>query len=1568
MFRVKKDFAPMRTRALLLCASALTLGGVTPVDAAWNPDNPNPHNFDTEKIMQEIKNPHSDLVTIAAHRGIHALVRTNQAPKVAENSLQAIGMAAQEGWETIEIDVKLTSDGVPILSHDKTWGREWCYDDSGDDEPPSWRGPFDPHNRNNPGNVGKNPRVDGTTLADTRWSILTYNSVLRDSVSLYCGGLFDYREWAPTLDEVYDYIAWNKIQMVVTLDVQAVDVAEKAWQVVQRKTDHKGRNFAKSTIFKIPAKLMKTTNDFKRVFGSSYSEVRFNPVFHTGWIAPNEFGSEQAMIDWIRAYQADPSINIVAIEVTMKDPPPGGILSSVLSVAQRHTITGQPVTISNFNPVGEYYPDPTPSDPQPQAAFFSSEDGYCCDYLSKHLFNNEDYEGPIKYPNLPYDHQDHRQSVSFLVEDARAQMITTDRPDVLQKYLLAHGRRNICYLQEGDCSGGAGGSIGTRNHGQYAKPLRVLPLGDSITWGMSSSTGSGYRGPLRAALLNGGFSVDFVGSITSGTMTDPYNEGHSGWRIDQIAGSTTQVVQKYQPNVVLLMAGTNDMAQGYDLGNAPTRLGDLTEQILAASPNTTVLVASLVPASDAAIDNNIKAFNAKLPELVAQKRRQGLAVYFVDMSSFPPSALADVLHPNDAGYQLMADQWLPAIRDVALAIEPAVDCNSISAGCNDPALGSESSGPRPRQPANGWSAPVNLASGTNNPGVVEYADMNGDGRDDYVILNPSTGALIVYMNNNAETAGGGGWTGPLSYASGVAPGGRVRLADINADGKADYLVVDPTTGAVDAWLNNGGEQNGGGWNPIGRVASGVALGSRVHLADITADGRADYLVVDPETGAVDAWVNNGMEVPGGGGWIPKGRIASGVAPGSMVRFADFNNDRYDDYIVLNPITGAMGVWLNDNAAETRNWVQLGRIAPGVGAPGTSVQLGDVNGDGAVDYLVVSGSQGQTNAWLNNGGDLESNLPPSTLFASPASPRPRQAVNGWSSPLNVASGTDVPGLVQYTDMNGDGRSDYVVMNPSNGALTVYMNNGAENGGGGGWSAPISYASGVAPGSWVRLADINADGKSDYLVVDPSNGAVKAWLNRPNDAWLYGSGDLETEGWSYIGQIAQGVGAQGDRVRFADINGDGYADYLVVDPETGAVDGWLNNGMQVPGGGSWTTLGRIASGVALGSMVRFADFNNDFLDDYIVLNPISGAMGVWLNDNAAVTRNWIQLGRITSGVAAPGAQLQLGDINGDGAVDLLAVSGNRGQTTGWLNQGGHLESSLPPPGIFAAPTAPKGPLPRNGWTLVHSIAAGTDRVGILDYVDMNGDRKADYVIKDVGSGALTVYINNGTEAAGGGGWGPPIAYASGAAPGARVALADVSGDGRADYLVVDPDSGSVTAWLNNGGEQSGLGWTYLGKVAAGAAPGEFVRFADLNGDGHADYLVVDRDTGAVTAWLNNGMDLPGGGGWVAQGTVALGAAPARNVLFADLNNDNRADYLILDHDTGALSAWLNNGMDVPGGNGWASLGLIFHGAGSSDGDVGRVIADINADGAADYLLVQNASGQTNGYLNNGGVPLP
>ena len=52
------------------------------------------------------------------------------------------------------------------------------------------------------------------------------------------------------------------------------------------------------------------------------------------------------------------------------------------------------------------------------------------------------------------------------------------------------------------------------------KDLRILPLGASITNGYKSSSGNGYRKPLRDQLRFMGYEVDMIGSLKTGTMKD----------------------------------------------------------------------------------------------------------------------------------------------------------------------------------------------------------------------------------------------------------------------------------------------------------------------------------------------------------------------------------------------------------------------------------------------------------------------------------------------------------------------------------------------------------------------------------------------------------------------------------------------------------------------------------------------------------------------------------------------------------------------------------------------------------------------------------------------------------------------------------------------------------------------------------------------------------------------------------------------------------------------------------------------------------------------------------------
>src|SRR4029453_5592633 len=92
-----------------------------------------------------------------------------------------------------------------------------------------------------------------------------------------------------------------------------------------------------------------------------------------------------------------------------------------------------------------------------------------------------------------------------------------------------------------------------------------------------------------------GVAVDYVGSQQSGNLPDRDNEGHSGWRIDEVAAQIDPWFAAYRPDVVLVHVGTNDMNQNHQVATAPNRLAALVDRILASSPPATLLTPPPLP-------------------------------------------------------------------------------------------------------------------------------------------------------------------------------------------------------------------------------------------------------------------------------------------------------------------------------------------------------------------------------------------------------------------------------------------------------------------------------------------------------------------------------------------------------------------------------------------------------------------------------------------------------------------------------------------------------------------------------------------------------------------------------------------------------------------------------------------------------------------------------------------------------------------------------------------------------------------------------------------------------------
>jgi lysophospholipase L1-like esterase len=198
---------------------------------------------------------------------------------------------------------------------------------------------------------------------------------------------------------------------------------------------------------------------------------------------------------------------------------------------------------------------------------------------------------------------------------------------------------------------------------QAVAPTRIMPLGDSLTYG--SNIAGAYRTELEDRLIAGKYDFNFAGSLSNGPtdLESRLNEGHNGYRIDQIAASVQSWLTTNPAEFVLLMIGTNDVTQDYQLSTAPDRLSGLIDQITNMLPSAQVLVASIPPLSDPT--NNAKAnqYNAAIPGIVNNKRAQGKNVAFVDVNAVLTTAdLADGVHLTSTGYAKDGDAWFSALQ------------------------------------------------------------------------------------------------------------------------------------------------------------------------------------------------------------------------------------------------------------------------------------------------------------------------------------------------------------------------------------------------------------------------------------------------------------------------------------------------------------------------------------------------------------------------------------------------------------------------------------------------------------------------------------------------------------------------------------------------------------------------------------------------------------------------------------------------------------------------------------------------------------------------------------------
>ena len=266
----------------------------------------------------------------------------------------------------------------------------------------------------------------------------------------------------------------------------------------------------------------------------------------------------------------------------------------------------------------------------------------------------------------------------------------------------------------GGGSGGAGGPVGSGGRGgatgaggggsggatyqpcpSNGNPCKVLPLGDSITYGVNDEGNAGYRGPLFASAVAAGQKITFTGSLSNGPSTVSgqtfprttkvtaagHLEGHSLQRRqcgnrDGYPQSSAQQRQRWRTEHH--SSAHRHQRPGQLRRHADDdRLAGLLDKIIANAPDALLVVSQIIPLGYGT-NNVIKTYNQALPGLVQQRAAAGKHVTLVDMyTGFNTSTMLGSDSDSPEQYRLQVHGRPLVLRHRAAATQVVPEAASI---------------------------------------------------------------------------------------------------------------------------------------------------------------------------------------------------------------------------------------------------------------------------------------------------------------------------------------------------------------------------------------------------------------------------------------------------------------------------------------------------------------------------------------------------------------------------------------------------------------------------------------------------------------------------------------------------------------------------------------------------------------------------------------------------------------------------------------------------------------------------------------------------------------------------
>jgi hypothetical protein len=358
--------------------------------------------------------------------------------------------------------------------------------------------------------------------------------------------------------------------------------------------------------------------------------------------------------------------------------------------------------------------------------------------------------------------------------------------------------------------------------------------------------------------------------------------------------------------------------------------------------------------------------------------------------------------------------------------------------------------------------------------------------------------------------------------------------------------------------------------------------------------------------------------------------------------------------------------------------------------------------------------------------------------------------------------------------------------------------------------------------LAVVDLNGDGRMDVL---QATTYISGSPPHPGTLVVY------TQSASHPGTYVRsgGYAVAGDpwHISIGDVNGDGLPDAAVVGTTTNLISVLLQNPLQR---GVFFTAEHYTCGPQPYS-VAMGDLNGDGLVDLAVVVGAPGGVAVLFQDKENPGKF---LPAVNMNIGAAGGSVAIADLNGDGRADMVVAAS-------------HLNSIV---------VLIQDPLHAGTFLPAVTYGAGLQPISVIA-ADLDGDGLSDLVVANMGSqeggfgAAISVLLQDPAQR---GVFFPARNYT--VPNGARaVAAGDLNGDGRPDLVVVSQPaatSSTVSIFLQDGAQPR----TFVAQpgYVAGDSLSDFIALGDLNGDGRLDIIINGPTDGRPVVFFQNPA-LPG-----------------------------------------------------------------------------------------------------------------